>query len=100
MFRYAKLTKNAVAVAMMVMAFGITAIYAQGINQANPEKALVAARDEKCINECKQRHRDKIEICDDLVNSSGSVYYRDTKWHKQCLNNARVEFDNCMSTCQ
>lgn len=58
------------------------------------------ARDEKCIAECKQRHRDKIEICDDLVNSSGSVYYRDTVWHKQCLGEARTEFDNCLSLCQ
>jgi len=60
----------------------------------------VSARDEKCIAECKQRHRDKIEICDDLVNSSGSVYYRNTVWHRQCLQEARTEFDNCLSTCQ
>lgn len=59
-----------------------------------------SARDETCIAECKQRHRDKIEICDDLVNSSGSVYYRNTVWHRQCLQEARTEFDNCLSTCQ
>ena len=59
-----------------------------------------SAHDEKCIAECKQRHRDKIKICDDLVNSSGSVYYRDTVWHKQCLEEARTEFDNCLSLCQ
>lgn len=100
MFKYAKLTQRSVAVAMILMSIGITASYAQGVNQANPEKILLAERDENRIEECKQRHRDRIEICDKLVNSKGSVYYRDTIWHKQCLDNARVEFDNCMSTAQ
>lgn len=47
--------------------------------------------------ECKKRHRDKIEICDDLFNSTGSAHYHDTAWHKTCLSNAKTEYDNCMS---
>lgn len=54
----------------------------------------------KCLEECKRRNRERVEICNDLFNSPGSVYYHDTKWHKQCLENARTEYDNCKSTCE
>ena len=54
----------------------------------------------KCVRECQRRLRDRIEICNDLFNSKGSPYCRNTKWHNTCLLNARTEFDNCMSTCE
>ncbi len=57
------------------------------------------ASGDDCIRECQQRFRDRIEICNDLFNSPGSPYYRDTVWHRRCLEEARTEFDNCRSTC-
>lgn len=53
-----------------------------------------------CFSECKQRLNDKITICDDLFNSSGSAHYHNTAWHNECLSNARTEYDNCLSLCQ
>jgi len=50
--------------------------------------------------ECQRRLREKIKICDDLFNSTGSVYYHDTTWHNKCLQEAKTEFDNCLSLCK
>jgi hypothetical protein len=53
-----------------------------------------------CVQECQQKNRDDVKTCDKLFNSPGSVYYHDTKWHKGCLDQAKTNFDNCMSTCK
>jgi hypothetical protein len=53
-----------------------------------------------CTKECQRRYKDKITICDDLFNSSGSAHYHNTQWHKECLDQAKTEFDNCLSTCK
>lgn len=59
---------------------------------------LLAAPD--CVKECQQRHRDKVKLCDDLFNSPGSAHYHDTRWHKDCLEQAKNEYDSCLSTCK
>jgi hypothetical protein len=53
----------------------------------------------ECGDHCKTRLRERVKICDDLFNSSGSAVYNDTQWHNGCLAEARTEFDNCLSTC-
>jgi hypothetical protein len=53
-----------------------------------------------CAKECNQRLKDKTKICDDLFNSTGSAHYHDTRWHKECLDNAKSEYDSCLSTCK
>lgn len=61
--------------------------------------ASVTSSSNECVKECQQRYRDKISICDKEFRSPGSPYYQDSKWHKQCLDNAKAEFDACRSTC-
>lgn len=67
--------------------------------QANETLVISQSCDPSWVSECQNRLREKVEICDDLFNSEGSVYYRDTVWHRECLANARTEFDNCLSLC-
>ncbi len=61
---------------------------------------LGTANSTDCVKECQQRNRDKVRICDDLFNSQGSAHYHNTEWHKDCLAQAKTEFDNCLSICQ
>ena len=48
----------------------------------------------KCMEECKKRLKQRIAICD-----SDYKRHKDTKKHKECLGNARSEYDACKATC-
>ncbi len=61
---------------------------------------LAALPASDCVKDCQRRHQDKVKICDDLFNSPGSAYYHNTQWHRDCLDQAKTEFDNCLSTCK
>jgi len=50
--------------------------------------------------ECHKNYNDRVAYCDATFNSKGSVYYHDTQWHKQCLDTAKTDFDNCRSVCK
>jgi hypothetical protein len=62
--------------------------------------SLAALPASDCVKDCQRRHQDKVKICDDLFNSTGSAYYHNTQWHRDCLDQAKTEFDNCISTCK
>src|ERR1041384_5159163 len=53
-----------------------------------------------CVGDCKQRLRDKTAVCNDLYESKGSAHYHDTQWHKECLANAKSEYDSCLAACK
>ena len=52
-----------------------------------------------CVDDCKRRFQTRIERCQLLFEDRGSSYYRNARWRASCLENARVEFDNCRAFC-
>ena len=54
-----------------------------------------------CVGECQQRYRDKINLIDNLFNSSGdTAHYHNLQWQKESLEATKNEFDACRVTCR
>jgi len=87
-------------IAVCLFILSISGIISMAEDKMIKEEQLVQKeRDPACVKECQRRLLEKVKICNSLFNSSGSVYYHDTQWHSKCLQNAKDEYDNCLSLC-
>lgn len=52
-----------------------------------------------CVDDCKRRLQARIGNCNLLFEDKDSAYYRNTRWHGECVSRARADFDSCRSSC-
>jgi hypothetical protein len=56
--------------------------------------------DKACMLDCQKSYQEKTRTCDKEFNDPGSSHYRDTKWHTDCVKQAKAELDSCLKGCQ
>ena len=70
------------------------------IRQNTKGQAVTLSNRDDCIKECKRIYLEKVQEYRAMFESTGSVYYHDTKWLNDSLTQVKNDFDNCRSSCE
>jgi len=70
------------------------------MRQRTEVQAVTLSDRDDCIKECQRIFQEKVREYQAMFESTGSVYYHDTKWLNDSLTQARNDFDNCRSSCE
>lgn len=56
--------------------------------------------DPECVARCQKHLEEALRVCDDLFNSPRSQHHKDQEWRRQCLEQAKTQYDICVSFCE
>jgi hypothetical protein len=62
-------------------------------------EARAVTPDPACVARCERHFKEAVRVCHDLYNSPDSSHYHDDAWRQKCLDQARMQYDNCLKYC-
>ena len=65
-----------------------------GVGQVEP---LAVTPDAAREAQCQRHYQEAVRICEDLYNCPDATHYRDEAWRRQCLEQARMQYESCLS---
>jgi hypothetical protein len=59
-------------------------------------EARTVTPDPAWVAQCERHFKEAVRVCHDLYNCRDSSHYHDDAWRQKCLDQARMQYDNCL----
>jgi hypothetical protein len=56
-----------------------------------------AAPDPAAVAQCERHFKEAVRVCEDLYSSPDSDHYKDDAWRQKCLEQAKVQYESCLT---